>query len=339
MGILVILSKLTYNKNDIYNSMSISLLFTLISNPYQITNVGLQLSYLGLLGILLFNKNISNVISNIYKNKIIKQKYISILDKIKDILSVTISVQILLLPITLFHFNQFSPYTLFANLLISLIIGPIVLLGFLCILLSFVFFSLSKIFSLFVNFFLNILIGITNISNLPFAKIYVPTPKIYHIIIFYIIALFLNFLYTVYHSRKTNSTYIRIKNIIQLLKYKHNQNKLKRKRSNRFYYLQKYLAIFLIICIIFFSFQNKNLIIHFIDVGQGDSCFIITPKNNTILIDGGGSLSSSIDIGKDTLIPYLLDRGYSSLDYVIISHFDQDHVRGNFNAFTRTKSK
>ena len=105
MGILVILAKLTYNKNDIYNSMSISLLFTLISNPYQITNVGLQLSYLGLLGILLFNKNISNVISNIYKNKLIKQKYVSILDKIKDILSVTISVQILLLPITLFHFN------------------------------------------------------------------------------------------------------------------------------------------------------------------------------------------------------------------------------------------
>ena len=39
-------------------------------------------------------------------------------------------------------------------------------------------------------------------------------------------------------------------------------------------------------------------------------------------------MSSSIDIGKDTLIPYLLDRGYSSIDYVIISHFDQDHVGG-----------
>ena len=227
MGILVILSKLTYNKNDIYNSMSISLLFTLIVNPYQITNVGLQLSYLGLLGILIFNKNMNNIINNVYKNKIIKQKYISILDKIKDILSVAISVQILLLPLTLFHFNQFSPYNLFANLIISLIIGPIILLEFLCILLSFVLFPLSKIFSLLVNFFLNILIRITNICNLPFAKIYVPTPKIYHIIIFYIIALFLNFLYTVYHSKKTNSTFIRIKNVIQLLKYKFNQNKLK----------------------------------------------------------------------------------------------------------------
>ena len=219
---------------------------------------------------------------------------------------------------------------------------------------SFVFFPLSKILSLLVNFFLDILIKITNISNLPFAKIYVPTPKIYYIIIFYIIALFLNFLYTVYHSRKTNSTYIRIKNIIQLLKYKYNQNKLKRTRANNvtqanqsmnnkkiqlISYLRKCLFILLIICIIFFLFPNKNLTIHFIDVGQGDSCFIITPKNKTILIDGGGSLSSSVDIGKNTLIPYLLDRGYSSIDYVIISHFDQDHVRRNFNTFTRITSK
>ncbi len=30
--------------------------------------------------------------------------------------------------------------------------------------------------------------------------------------------------------------------------------------------------------------------------------------------------------GKKTLLPYLLDRGYSVIDYVLISHFDQDHI-------------
>ena len=34
--------------------------------------------------------------------------------------------------------------------------------------------------------------------------------------------------------------------------------------------------------------QNK-LNIYFIDVGQGDSCLIITPENTKILIDGGGT--------------------------------------------------
>ena len=63
-----------------------------------------------------------------------------------------------------------------------------------------------------------------------------------------------------------------------------------------------------------------------IDVGQGDSTLIITPNDKTILIDGGGS--STYDVGTNTLIPYLLDRKIKKLDYVMISHFDQDHVGG-----------
>ena len=64
---------------------------------------------------------------------------------------------------------------------------------------------------------------------------------------------------------------------------------------------------------------------HFIDVGQGDSTLIVTPHNKTILIDGGGS--ETYDVGENILVPYLLDRKIKKVDYVIISHFDQDHVR------------
>ncbi len=67
---------------------------------------------------------------------------------------------------------------------------------------------------------------------------------------------------------------------------------------------------------------------YFVDVGQGDCTFIITPQNKKILIDGGGSLTDDFDVGKKTLIPYLLDRGCNLLDYVIISHLDTDHVGG-----------
>ena len=41
-----------------------------------------------------------------------------------------------------------------------------------------------------------------------------------------------------------------------------------------------------------------------------------------------GSINSNFDVGKSTLIPYILDRGYNSIDLVIISHFDLDHVDG-----------
>lgn len=65
-----------------------------------------------------------------------------------------------------------------------------------------------------------------------------------------------------------------------------------------------------------------------IDVGQGDSTFIVTPENKTILIDGGGTTSNEFDVGKSILLPYVLDRGYNKIDYIFISHFDQDHCAG-----------
>lgn len=84
----------------------------------------------------------------------------------------------------------------------------------------------------------------------------------------------------------------------------------------------------ILLIIVVFSLFFRNLKIYFVDVGQGDCTFIVTPKNKTILIDGGGSLLDEFDVGKRIIIPYLLDRGYTTIDYIIISHFDQDHVGG-----------
>lgn len=67
-----------------------------------------------------------------------------------------------------------------------------------------------------------------------------------------------------------------------------------------------------------------------IDVGQGDSTLIVSPQGKNILIDGGGS--SSYDVGKNILLPYLLGRGILKIDYIIVSHFDIDHVRTEFLA-------
>ena len=78
-----------------------------------------------------------------------------------------------------------------------------------------------------------------------------------------------------------------------------------------------------------FKINSNNLTIHFIDVGQGDSTLIITPTNKKILVDSGGSkLKEEYDVGENTLVPYLLNRGIKKLDYIIITHFDADHCNG-----------
>ena len=87
------------------------------------------------------------------------------------------------------------------------------------------------------------------------------------------------------------------------------------------------LIVLILINFIIYIFPQK-LRIFFIDVGQGDSTVIITPDKKTVLIDGGGS--DSFDVGEKVLLPYLLDRRILKIDYVLISHFDADHVRTEY---------
>ena len=51
---------------------------------------------------------------------------------------------------------------------------------------------------------------------------------------------------------------------------------------------------------------------------------------------GGGS--QTYDVGKNTLILYLLDRKITKIDYIIVSHFDEDHIGRNFECIARNES-
>ena len=342
MGMMNIFAFLVYRKNDIWTSIAISLGIILIQNPYAITGVGLQLSYLGTIGIILFNKNIKQYLDNVkwIKNniQIKKSKRISkIVENLKDMISVTLSAQTMILPIMLYHFNMIGIYFVVANILVSIIIGPIMFLSIIFIFSSFIHLQISQFISIFLSLGIQILMQISNLANLPFSKIYVPTPSVLFIFIYYIGILAGNQIYVIYTSKYLNGTKRRVKNLIALMKYRLYEKKKKtkkiyqkilRERNIKAFIKRTYKGIFLIIFLIGIYQFPKDLEIHFLDVGQGDSCFIITPNHKTILIDGGGSTSSTFDVGKDTLIPYVLDKGYTKLDYVFISHFDQDHIGG-----------
>lgn len=65
--------------------------------------------------------------------------------------------------------------------------------------------------------------------------------------------------------------------------------------------------------------QKQPLSIHFIDVGQGD-CIFINAEQGNILIDAGERGNS------DTVIRYLRNFNVSTLDYIIVTHPDSDHI-------------
>ncbi|MGD7044039.1 DNA internalization-related competence protein ComEC/Rec2 [Jeotgalibacillus proteolyticus] len=77
---------------------------------------------------------------------------------------------------------------------------------------------------------------------------------------------------------------------------------------------------------------NPTGTVLFIDVGQGDSILIDLPwGQGTYLIDTGGAVQfENVDfsVGKDIVWPVLKGKGITSVDTIILTHGDWDHIGG-----------
>ena len=325
--ILALCSTFFYRKSEIYCNLALSSFIILLKNPYTIKDLGFIFSYIGTIGIIILYPIIKEkfevflVTKNVFiffqkvKNRFISILLNNILNQIIETILVTISANILLLPLIIYNFNSISLLFIFSNLVISPIFTICIIFSFILFLI--IFFPL-KIFSVFFDiysFIADKVIFLTKFfSQLDFFNILICTPNIFTLIFIYII------IFTVIYFQKNEQIKFKFYNYIN----KNLKQKIKNILSNK-----KITAILSISVFIFiiYNIAQKPLKIYFVDVGQGDCSLIVTPNNKKILIDGGGIESDSYDIGKKVLIPYLLDRGIKKIDYIIISHFDTDHVR------------
>lgn len=79
------------------------------------------------------------------------------------------------------------------------------------------------------------------------------------------------------------------------------------------------------------SYGTKELRVTFLDVGQGDSSLIEMPQGTVWLVDGGGIPGfqhSAFDVGQKIVVPALASKGIDDIDVMVMTHADEDHVRG-----------
>lgn len=269
---------------DSINTLFFAMFILVVINPMWLYNLGFQLSFIATFSIIYFTPKVRNIFYP-YDNKITYA------------LSALLAVQIGLLPVQSYYFNNISIISIFSNLIIGPILSLALIISGMTILLSYLIPILIPVIALVLDLILSIQFYLINIlDNLPFGTIKMYSPDIIDFILYYILILL-------------------IFGVIKLDKFD--------------FKIKKLILYYLVFVVIFSSlslFTDKSMEIHFIDVGQGDSIFIKTRKGN-YLIDTGGSITDSFDVGKNITLPYLQKIGVRNLRGVFITHFDDDHSK------------
>ncbi len=73
---------------------------------------------------------------------------------------------------------------------------------------------------------------------------------------------------------------------------------------------------------------DTQLKLTMLDVGQGDSFFLKLPDGELLIIDGGGFPGSDFDLGRNVILPELLERNHRKISALVMTHPDADHVKG-----------
>lgn len=107
MFTFIALGKSFFKQTSIYNSLAASAFVMLCYNPYFLWDVGFQLSYLAVVGIIAFQKPIYNCLY-------IKNKWIN---KVWKLMAISLAAQLLTFPICIYYFHQFPNLFLVTNII------------------------------------------------------------------------------------------------------------------------------------------------------------------------------------------------------------------------------
>ena len=76
-------------------------------------------------------------------------------------------------------------------------------------------------------------------------------------------------------------------------------------------------------------FLSKDLRVTILDVGQGSAALLELPGGYNLLADGGGfSDNTAFDVGERIVAPYLWRRKIRTVDSIVLSHPNSDHLNG-----------
>lgn len=293
MQIIILLGMAMLQEYDAPTSLSTAVLIMLLVNPWTITSVSFQLSTGCLIGIFLFYKRICNYFARKLKMGKLKTWKDKLLYGICSSTAITLSTTVVTTPLSAAYFGTVSLVGVVTNLLTLWVITFIFCGGLLCCIAGLIWMPLAKVMALVVSVPIRYVMGVARIlADLPHSAVY--TCSIY--IVIWLVMCYLLF------------------GVFLLCK---------RKRP---VLLLSGAAIGLVLALLlsWAEPRGSNYRITFFDVGNGQS-ILIECDDQMYLIDCGGDNDTT---AAEQVVHHLRSRSISSVNGVIVTHYDRDHAGG-----------
>ena len=288
MAVMVLGSRLVGRQADMLNSVFTAGLLILLFRPTDLFEVGFQLSFAAVLGIVFFYGYLENLLGFLP-------------GRLSSGLSVTMSAQLGVWPLIAYYFNTFSITALFCNLILVPLSGLIVMLGFGMITVGILIPAFGRLLAPLVKLLCTLLIKGNGIfADLPWAFIRVVSPSIFFMVCYYLVFWFLS-------REKPLAMRYPLLWCCVLIIAAFAAGILIPVLNNDLYIV--FLDVGQGDCIYIRTPDERHILI---DGGGRPSA----------------SYSGSFDVGEDVVVPFLLKNGVWYLDLVVMSHAHDDHAEG-----------
>lgn len=303
---------------DFISAICLSGIIILLQNPLQIINSGFLLSFGAVLAIayvfpivklIVFGREVEgeelekttktlDIKFLFWKPKEIKRIGESSWDKqrrnwlkgIAESLLVSFSINLVTLPIILYFYFDMPLYSLIINLILLPLVSLLLGLGIILGIVGSAWLPAGYFFAGSVHVILAFYDKMCHLFlQLPFSVLTIGQPRVWQLILYYVVL------------------------IIFLVSYFYSEKKI-------------LLILWIGLLCIFLKPERSGVEITMMDVGQGDGILIESETGKNYYIDGGSTTVN--DVGKYRIVPCLKSKGIASLDYLIITHMDQDHISG-----------
>lgn len=291
---MAILADLIGRTYDMLTAVGMSALVLMLTNPLSVRQSAFLLSYGAVLAIGLIQP-----LWGLYRKKG---------SRLSDSLRVSFSILVITFPLLLRFFYEYPLYSTLLNLLVIPLMSVLIVCGLLC--------GFTGMFSLsaagLAGFPCHLILSLyewtgNRCLSFPGAVLTIGMPEKWKIILYYSIVV--TGLLFLYHEKRRK-------------KYWRKNDPFRPRRGVLAGSLGMILVCICLLCVR----VHTGLNITMLDVGQGDSIFFRSPSGKTFLCDGGST--SVKNVGSYRILPFLKSEGVGTLDYMMISHMDQDHING-----------